>query len=59
MTLSGNNRRSRGAQLKQERLERQGEVARRFPWLMPTIISLAVAMVVAGIIIAAVLGKLF
>ena len=59
MTLSGNNRRAHGEQLKQERLERQGKVARRFPWLMPAIITLAVILVVAGIVIAAVLGKLF
>jgi hypothetical protein len=59
MTLSGNNRRARGQQLKQERLERQGKVATRFPWLMPAIITLAVIMVVAGIVIAAALGKLF
>jgi len=59
MTLSGNNRRSRGEQLKQERIERQGKVATRFPWLMPAIITLAVLLVVAGIVIAAVLGKLF
>ncbi len=59
MTLSDNTRRSRGAQLKQERLERQGQVAKRFPWLMPAIITVAVILVVAGIVIAAALGKLF
>jgi len=59
MTLSGNNRRSRGEQLKRERIERQGKVATRFPWLMPAIITVAVLLVVAGIVIAAVLGKLF
>jgi CHASE3 domain sensor protein len=59
MTLSGNNRRSRGAQLKQERIERQGKVAQRFPWLMPAIVTLAIILVVAGIVIAAILGKLF
>ncbi len=59
MTLSGNNRRERGAQFKQERLDRQGNVAKRFPWLMPAIVTLAALMVVTGIIIAAALGKLF
>ena len=59
MTLSGNNRRARGEQLKQDRIERQGKVATRFPWLMPAIVTLAVILVVAGIVIAAVLGKLF
>lgn len=59
MTLSNNNRRSRGVQLKAERLERQGAVAKRFPWLMPAIITFAVLVVVAGIVVAAVLGKLF
>lgn len=59
MTLSGNNRRDRGAQLKQDRLDRQGHVAKRFPWLMPAIVTLAVLMVITGIIIAAALGKLF
>lgn len=59
MTLSGNNRRARGQQLKQERIERQGKVAKRFPWLMPAIVTLAILMVVAGIVVAAVLGKLF
>lgn len=59
MTLSGNNRRTRGEELKRERLERQGAVAKRFPWLMPTIVTLAVIVVVAGIVIAAVIGKLF
>jgi hypothetical protein len=59
MTLSGNNRRTRGQQLKAERIERQGKVAKRFPWLMPAIVTLAILMVVAGIVIAAALGKLF
>jgi lipopolysaccharide/colanic/teichoic acid biosynthesis glycosyltransferase len=59
MTLSGNNRRTRGEQLKQDRIDRQGAVAKRFPWLMPAIITLAVILVVAGIVIAAILGKLF
>jgi hypothetical protein len=59
MTLSGNDRRARGEQLKQDRLDRQGKVAKRFPWLMPAIITLAVILVVAGIVLAAVLGKLF
>ncbi len=59
MTLSGDNRRSRGEQLKRERIERQGKVAKRFPWLMPAIITLAVILVVAGIVVAAALGKLF
>ena len=59
MTLSGNDRRARGEQLKQERLDRQSKVSKRFPWLMPSIITLAVILVVAGIVIAAVLGKLF
>lgn len=59
MTLSNNNRRERGAQLKRDRLERQGNVARRFPWLMPAIVALAIILVVGGIIAAAILGKLF
>lgn len=59
MTLSGNSRRNRGAQLKQQRLERQGNVAKRFPWLMPAIITLAVILVAGGIVAAAMLGKLF
>ncbi|MDP9026933.1 MAG: hypothetical protein M3N46_05165 [Actinomycetota bacterium] len=59
MTLSGNNKRARGEQIKQEYVERQGKFAKRFPWLMPSIITLAVIVVVAGIAIAAVLGKLF
>ena len=59
MTLSGDDRRTRGEQLKQDRLDRQGKVAKRFPWLMPAIITLAVILVVAGIVLAAILGKLF
>ena len=59
MTLSGDDRRARGEQLKQDRLDRQGKVAKRFPWLMPAIITLAVILVVAGIVLAAILGKLF
>ena len=59
MTLSNNNRRERGAQMKRDRIERQGNVARRFPWLMPAIVALAILLVVAGIIAAAALGKLF
>lgn len=59
MTLSGNNRRARGQQLKQDRLDTQDRVAKRFPWLMPAIVTLAIILVVAGIVVAAVLGHLF
>jgi hypothetical protein len=59
MTLSGNNRRTRGQQLKQNRLDNQDRVAKRFPWLMPAIVTVAIVLVVAGIIVAAVLGHLF
>ena len=59
MTLSGNNRRARGQQLKQERLDRTARTSKRFPWLMPAIVVLAIVVVVAGLVIAAILGKLF
>lgn len=59
MTLSGNNRRARGAELKQQRRDRTDRTSRRFPWLIPAIVTLAVLMVLAGIIISAAMGKLF
>lgn len=59
MTLSGDNRRTRGAQYKSERRERTDRTSSRFPWLIPAITTLAVVVVVTGVIIAALLGKLF
>ncbi|MFC5501406.1 hypothetical protein ACFPJ4_04015 [Lysinimonas soli] len=59
MTLSGSNRRARGEQLKQERLERTARTSKRFPWLMPAIVVLAVVVVVTGVAIAIALGKFF
>ncbi len=60
MTLSGQQPRGeRGKMLKQDRLDRQDRQSKRFPWLMPAIVVLAVALVLAGLVIAAVLGKLF
>jgi hypothetical protein len=60
MTLfSDKPRGERGKILKQNRLDRQDKQSKRFPWLMPTIVVLAIVIVVTGVIIAAVLGKLF
>lgn len=59
MTLERENRRDRGQRLKRERRERTDRTSRRFPWLMPAIVTLAIILVIAGIIIAAALGKLF
>lgn len=60
MTLFSDKPRSeRGKAFKQDRLDRQDRQAKRFPWLMPTIVVLAVIVVVTGLIIAAALGKLF
>lgn len=59
MTLSGNSRREHGKALKQNRLDRQDRQNARFPWLMPVVVILAVAIVVAGLIVAASLGHLF
>ncbi len=59
MTLSRDDRRARGEQLKQERRARTDRTSQRFPWLMPIIVVLAVILVVGGIVTAAVLGKLF
>jgi hypothetical protein len=59
MTLSGNNRRTRGEELKRQRRERTDRTSRRFPWLIPTIVSLAIVMVIVGIVLSAALGKLF
>jgi uncharacterized membrane protein YidH (DUF202 family) len=59
MTLSGDNRRSRGAELKRQRHERTDRTSTRFPWLMPAIVVLAIVMVIVGLVIAATLGKLF
>ncbi len=59
MTLSGNSRREHGKALKQDRLDRQDRQNARFPWLMPAVVILAIAIVVAGLVIAASLGHLF
>jgi hypothetical protein len=59
MTLSGDNRRARGEQYKRERRERTDRTRARFPWLMPTIVVVAIVLVVGGITAAALLGKLF
>jgi len=60
MTLFSDKPRSeRGKAFKQNRLDRQDRQSKRFPWLMPTIVVLAIVIVVTGVIIAAVLGKLF
>jgi hypothetical protein len=59
MTLSGDNRRTRGEQYKRERMERTDRTSKRFPWLMPAIIVVAIILVVAGVTIAALMGKLF
>ena len=60
MTLSSQQPRGdRGKLLKQDRLDRQDRQSKRFPWLMPTIVVLAVLIVGTGVVIAAVLGKLF
>ena len=60
MTLfSDKPRGERGKILKQNRLDRQDAQSKRIPWLMPTIVVLAIVIVVTGVIIAAVLGKLF
>jgi len=60
MTLfSDKSRSERGKAFKQDRLDRQDRQAKRFPWLMPTIVVLAVVIVVTGLIIAAAMGKLF
>ena len=59
MTLSGDNRRSRGAELKRQRRERADRTSTRFPWLIPVIVVLAIVMVIVGLVIAATLGKLF
>ena len=60
MTLSSQQPRGeRGKLLKQDRLDRQDRQSQRFPWLMPTIVVLAVLIVGTGVVIAAVLGKLF
>jgi|GEM_PF-2350753 hypothetical protein len=60
MTLfSDKSRSERGKVFKQDRLDRQDRQAKRFPWLMPTIVVLAAVIVVTGVIIAAAMGKLF
>jgi len=60
MTLSSQQPRGeRGKLLKQDRLDRQDRQSKRFPWLMPTIVVLAVLIVGTGVVLAAVLGKLF
>ena len=60
MTLFSDKPRSeRGKAFKQDRLDRQERQSKRFPWLMPAIVVLAVIIVVTGVIIAAALGKLF
>ena len=60
MTLFSDKPRSeRGKAFKQNRLDRQERQSKRFPWLMPAIVVLAVVIVVTGIVIAAALGKLF
>ena len=60
MTLFSDKPRSeRGKILKQNRLDSQDRQSKRFPWLMPAIVVLAIVIVVTGVIIAAVLGKLF
>jgi len=60
MTLFSDKPRSeRGKAFKQDRLDRQDRQSKRFPWLMPAIVVLAVIIVVTGLIIAAALGKLF
>ena len=60
MTLfSDKPRGERGKVFKQDRLDRQDRQSKRFPWLMPAIVVLAVIIVVTGLIIAALLGKLF
>ena len=60
MTLFNDKPRSeRGKAFKQDRLDRQDRQAKRFPWLMPAIVVLAIIVVVTGVIIAAALGKLF
>jgi hypothetical protein len=60
MTLSSQQPRGeRGKLLKQDRLDRQDRQSKRLPWLMPTIVVLAVLIVGAGLVLAALLGKLF
>lgn len=60
MTLSSDRPRGeRGKELKQDRLDRQERQSKRFPWLMPAIVVVAILIVATGIIIAAALGKLF
>jgi len=60
MTLfSDKSRSERGKVFKQDRLDRQDRQSKRLPWLMPTIVVLAVVIVVTGVIIAAAMGKLF
>jgi hypothetical protein len=60
MTLfSDKPRGERGKILKQNRLDRQDRQSKRFPWLMPTIVVLAIVIVVTGLVVAAALGKLF
>jgi hypothetical protein len=60
MTLfSDKPRGERGKILKQDRLDRQDRQSKRLPWLMPAIVVLAVLIVGTGIVLAALLGKLF
>ena len=60
MTLfSDKPRGERDKAFKQDRLDRQDRQSKRFPWLMPAIVVLAIIIVATGLIIAAALGKLF
>ncbi len=59
MTLSKDDRRARAQALKQARLDRADVQKAKLPWLMPAIAILAAAIVIAGIIVAIVLGHFF
>jgi hypothetical protein len=60
MTLFSDKPRSeRGKVLKQDRLDRQDRQSKRFPWLMPAIVVVAVLIVGTGLVLAAMLGRLF
>jgi hypothetical protein len=51
--------RARGHAAKQRRLDNADRQRARFPWLMPLIVIVAAAIVVAGVIWAIALGHFF
>jgi len=51
--------RARGQAAKQRRLDNADRQRARFPWLMPLIVGVAVAIVVAGAATAIALGHFF